>query len=412
MFVGEEYDPIDVPFDSPNPYIASHAGPSRRSPPFPSMPQTSQMTLVETNSLSSQSHPTSKDISSLPRPSPNIPRTPANGAAEIEYDNEAPQIVSHGHVSPPPSHASRQASETKMNTLASPIGERSLVVSPVPAREPPATKKKGRTPKPMTSAAAQAGPPYRNTRSRSRSVEPLAIPPGPAVSKRNDKRKQKDVSRLEPLDEAGQEAQRAESAIPETMVTINETVEEEKDVENLLVAAADISRITSISGMPAPDVDPSFSSASDKSLALDTDDEQTKRVFHQAAKQQLAKFPTSKYNNMDPKDVLRSFHANLPSTSHSQQSSIGPLRLSFLAQQRHGTSVASSSDQRIVESIPQPRTPARTLRPRMKSTSSTESFPVAGTRASDTKKKYEQVEKRSPYKPPIGTRAAQHALSW
>jgi hypothetical protein len=110
---------------------------------------------------------------------------------------------------------------------------------------------------------------------------------------------------------------------------------------------------------------------------------------------------------MNAKDVLRNFNANLPGTSPS---SIRPVQLSLLAQPRRGTPVASSG-QRIVESTPQPRTPAHTLRPRKKSTSSTESFPVAGTRASDTKKKYEQVEKRTPYKPPVGTRAAQLSRS-
>jgi len=216
------------------------------------------------------------------------------------------------------------------------------------------------------------------------------------------------------LPEAEQEEQRAESVIPEAMAPNNETLEEEEDVENLLVTATDVSGVTSFSDMPERDVEPFPPRASDarsKNQALDSDDEQTSRALRQAIKQPLAKFPTSKYNDMDPKDVLRNFNANLPGTSHSRQSSIRPLQSSLLVQHRHGTSVASSSDRRIVESIPPPRTPIRTLRNRKKSTSSTESFPVAGTRASDTKKKYEQAEKRSPYKPPAGTRAAQHALS-
>ena len=374
------------------------------------MPRTSQVTLVETNLLSSQSYPTFKDMSPLPRSSANIPRTPpANTTAEIEYEGEAPRIIENGHVRSPSVHASRQASKTY--TSPPPVGERvdaSPVISPVPVPRPPAAKKRTRRPKSGAPVVAQTDPPYRNTRSRSRSVEPAAIFPGSVASKRSDKRKQKDISKLEPLHE---EDQRAESVIPKAIVPDHETMEEEMDVEAFL-AATDISGVTGFSKMPEPDVEPSpsTSDARSKSQALDTDDEQVKRGFHQATKQPLAKFPTSKYDNMNAKDTLRSFNANLPSTSPFRQSSLRPLQLSLLAQQRRGTSVASSG-RRIVGSTPQPRTPARTLRPRKKSTSSTESFPVAGTRASDTKKKYEQVEKRTPYKPPAGTRAAQHTLS-
>jgi hypothetical protein len=261
-------------------------------------------------------------------------------------------------------------------------------------------------------------------------------PSVPAVSKRRNRKEQKDVSQLEPLPESRQEEEGVESAVPEAIAPISGTLEEEMDVENLLVAATDISGISGIAEMPERDVEmspPRAPGARSKSQALDTDDEQTRRDLHQATKQPFVQYPTSKYTYMDPKDVLKSFNdvqyptskytdmdprdvlksfnAKLSSASHSRQSSILPLQSSRLTHQGRGTSVASSIVRRIIDSTPQPSTPVRFLQPRKKSTSSTESFPVVGTRASDTKKKYEQVEKRSPYRPPAGTRAAQHALS-
>jgi hypothetical protein len=60
--------------------------------------------------------------------------------------------------------------------------------------------------------------------------------------------------------------------------------------------------------------------------------------------------------------------------------------------------------------IPDPYTPQQRVRKGSGSTSSAESFPLSGTRASAYKKKLRQVEKHSPYKPPPGTRAAKLAM--
>jgi hypothetical protein len=370
-------------FESPNPH--EYAEP--RSP-SPSMPQTSQMTLVETNSISG-------DILYTPRPSANMLKAPsANPVAQVH------PIVSSRHVSPPQLHRSREASAARYRS-PSPIGERvdaSLVVSPVPAPRPPAAKKKAGRQKQIVPVVKQSEAPYRNTRSRSRSVEPSVIPPRTAISKKSNNKKQKGVSQLKPLQESVQEEERT----PGTIAPISGTLEEEMDVEKLLVAAADISGITE---MPESDVEMSPPRATGARQVLDTDDEHTRRDLHQATKRSLLQYPASKYSNMGPEDVLRSFNANLPSALQSRQSSIHPAQASALAQ---GTSVASSSNRHIIESAPQP---VRFSQPRKKSSSSTESFPASGTRASNTKKQYEQVEKHSPYKPPAGTRAAQHALS-
>jgi hypothetical protein len=232
-------------------------------------------------------------------------------------------------------------------------------------------------------------------------VEPLALP---TASKRSNKRKEKTIPQLEPLKESGHEEDIVMPDMPEVPAHISGTLDEELDVEKLLVAATNTSVTTAV---PKPEIETHPPKVSEhRSISFDTDDEQTRRDLRRAQGQSLPH-----YSTLPPKDMLRKFNATLPSTSQSRQSSTRPLQTNLPAQSRRGTTAASSSDQRIVESIPQPKTPVRLLQLRKNSTSSTESFPVAGTRASDVKKKYEQVEKRSPYKPPAGTRAAQHALS-
>jgi hypothetical protein len=236
-------------------------------------------------------------------------------------------------------------------------------------------------------------------------VEPLALP---TASKRSNKRKEKTIPQLEPLKESGHEEDIVMPDMPEVPAHISGTLDEELDVEKLLVAATNTSVTTAV---PKPEIETHPPKVSEhRSISFDTDDEQTRRDLRRAQGQFLPHYSTSDYPYIAPKDMLRKFNATLPSTSQSRQSSIRPLQTNRPAQSRRGTTAASSSDQRIVESIGQPKTPVRLLQLRKNSTSSTESFPVAGTRASDVKKKYEQVEKRSPYKPPAGTRAAQHAL--
>lgn len=414
-FTGEA-DQIDMQLEPPDDleYIQPQTETTLRSTSFSEVPQTSQMTLVEANPLSSQSYPVFGDIPSMPRPSTLMPSTPPpNAVAGTEHDAQVHLIVLSGHASPPQIHRSRHGSEANMHMPSSPIGERvdpSPAVSPVPAPRPPAANIKARRLKETALVVTQTEAPYRNTRSRSRTVEPSIMPARPAVSKKSNKRKQKDVSRLEPWHESGQEEEKVDSVAPAAVAPISGTLEEEIDVENLLVTTADTSEIIGIHERPEPEIEmspPRASSARSKSQVLDTDDEQTRRDLKQAAQQPLSQYPTSKYSRMAPKDVLRSLNAGR-SASHSRQSSVRP---GLPAQLRHESSVASSRDRRIVESAPHPRTPVRFLQPRKNSNSSTESFPVAGTRASDTKKQYEQAEKRSPYKPPVGTRAAQHALS-
>jgi hypothetical protein len=64
------------------------------------------------------------------------------------------------------------------------------------------------------------------------------------------------------------------------------------------------------------------------------------------------------------------------------------------------------SESQVGVKLPEPRTP-NVPRTRMDSTSSAETFPLKGTRASVTKKLRQEQEKHTPYKPPEGTRAAQ-----
>lgn len=365
------------------------------------------MTLVGTNPHTPQPSPTLE----MPHLSTEMSRIPiAKAVAEIGRENEMP-IVLDAHVSPPPTQRFRQTNEQEERSapLVEDRVKASSASSPAPAPRPPAAKKRARRPK--TAPVAQTEAPYRNTRSRSRSVEPSVIPGQLIEHKARNKRK-KDQSQLEPLHESVQEGERAELIMPETTAPISRTLEEERDVENLLVTTSHFSGATA-SGIPdVEDVETATSGAPNarsKPRVLDSDDEQTRHDLREANGQPSSQYPTSKYANMGPQEVLRRFNAKLPIASQSRQSSTRPVQPSLPSRfRRQDISFASSIDRRIVEST---QTPRRFLQTREKSTSSTESFPVAGTRARDIKKKYEEVEKSSPYKPPAGTRAAQYVLT-
>ena len=396
LFSADDANPVEA--ESPNFFEYAEG----TAPPPATMPQTSQMTLVEINPLSSQSRPTFGGEPQMQRP-----RTPPENTAAVEDENGVHTVHSSRHTNTAQIHRSRQVSKAKAYIPPPPTSkgvEVSPIVSSVPAPQPLAAQKEARRQEPLAPAVAKTEAPYQNTRSRSRSVEPSVFLPRPAEIKKSSKRRKENASQLEPLHESGLEEDRV---VPEAMATLDE----ERDVENLLVATVDTGG-TNTPEMPGPEVETLPARVPDtRSKTFDTDDEQTRRDLHQGAKQPLPEFPTSNYTSIDPKEMLRRFAATLPTTPSSQQSSIRPLQQSLLARTRHGTSSASSSGPRITESTSQPRTPTRhLLQPRKKSTSSTESFPVAGTRASVVKKKYEQVEKRSPYKPPPGTRAAQYVL--
>ena len=296
-----------------------------------------QATLVELNSPSRTTNfePVSHSTSANKHHSANTTRSLMLSRGE--------QHLSPPAVQQPPSQRFTAARKTAQiaRPQPSPTHEapRSPAVAIPPTRRGPKPRPKRRPP--LAVVQGNNEPPYRNTRSRSRSVEPVALPP--PKPKRKTKRS-----------EAIPEEVEVEEVVPAT-----ETQEEEMDVENLLTtnSAHQTTRL--------------------RALSLETDDAQTK--------QDLASSRVSILRRTNPSDILRRFE--------ERHSAIG-------LQPRRPQMATNTSASAL--KIPVPHTPSR-LRP--PSTSSTESFPISGTRASAAKQAIQEQEKHSPYKPPRGTRA-------
>ena len=324
-----------------------------------------QATLVELNSPSRTTNfePVSHSTSANKHHSANTTRS---------------LLLSRGeeHLSPPPVQqppSQRFTAARKTAQIArpqpSPTHEapRSPAVAIPPTRRGPKPRPKRRPP--LAVVQGNNEPPYRNTRSRSRSVEPVALPP--PKHKRKTKRT-----------EAIPEEVEVEEVVPAT-----ETQEEEMVVEDLLTtnSAHQTTRL--------------------RALSLETDDAQTR--------QDLAS--SSTFRRTNPSDILRTFEERYPVPA-TQQASMQPPALSHKNQrprqigpQPRRPQMATNTSAGALK-IPVPRTP-NTSRVRAQSTSSTEPFPIPGTKASAAKQKIQEQEKRTPYKPPQGTRAAQLFMS-
>lgn len=213
--------------------------------------------------------------------------------------------------------------------------------------------------------------PYRNTRARSRSVEPaVMLPPKPKISRR------------------GKQKPGVAESMPEasSALAVPETIKEEMDVENILITdAANTSAV-------AMARDPS----------LETDDAQTRQNLR-ASSTVVVKRSTGKRVGINADFLWRKFNES----SSSRRDSILPL-------ERPLTQNILASDEirqpRLNQPFgsfkpPEPRTPPA----RQESTSSTGSFPLKSTRASAAKKERREQEKFAPYKPLEGTRAAKLA---
>jgi len=147
-----------------------------------------------------------------------------------------------------------------------------------------------------------------------------------------------------------------------------------------------------------------------RGMSLDTDDAQTDQNLRptQPPSQPIPSL------RRHPSEILREFQEN--SAIFNNRSLTGR---SYLSNKRPGFPIrntqentfsfpSSSLRRNVAYKAPEP---PRTPRSRKNSASSTEPFPVSGTRASAFKKIIQQQEKRSPYNPPSRTRAAKFALS-
>jgi hypothetical protein len=258
---------------------------------------------------------------------------------------------------------------------------RTLVNPPQTQAAQPSTYKRplkaARRPRAMIEAAV-ADAPYKNTRFRSKSVEPYTSNSPIRVSK-----------------EGGTKGK--QRAMPE-LATVDEIRDDnEIEVEKMLVEDED----------EEPD-----NANQVRGVSLDTDDAQTEQNLRptQPPSQvvpSLRKHPSEILKEFQEYSAIWANRSSAPLTGRSHLSNNRPAVRVVRNTQENVFSIPSSTLSRNVSVAYKVAEPPRT--PRKNSASSTELFPVSGTRASALKKKLQQQEKRSPYNPPSGTRAAQFA---
>ncbi|KIM48753.1 hypothetical protein M413DRAFT_21084 [Hebeloma cylindrosporum] len=356
----------------------------------------------------------------------NIASTSGNRTRDGEGDDVPPPI--------PNTQPHRQPRSTVYVDLRSPLVKRTRGSQPQPQSSPPRAAPEPPQPTPPTPPPAQPyntykrpmkaarrppefiqqvtqvpSGPYRNTRSRSRSVEPPPIMPPVAKRQqgRKDKLKQADVILEEELEE--------DILVEESITPVGETLAEERDVENLLNAANQEASII------AP------VAASPRSRSMESDDAQVARNLREGSVASSRVAPAKGFGSrlMHPDEFLRRMEM---STSRSSRHSMpfNPIQIPFgqntLVPSRNEVSrhrprqsepLGLRRNTHVIFRTPDPYTPQQRApkSPGSVSVSSAESFPLSGTHASAYKRRLRQLEKRSPYKPPAGTRAAELVMN-
>ena len=284
---------------------------------------------------------------------------------------------------------------------------RTFINPPRTQEVPPSTStrplKAARRPRAMIRAAVVDAP-YKNTRSKSQSVEPKSVEPKSPVrrSKNKENRKKQETKLVlatvdEMQDDGGQDNDNLEIGDEPIPPLSGEVLADEIDVENMLMSD-DFNQDEELG-----DVD-----------SLDTDDAQTEQNLRPAQPPQQ---PFSSLR-MHPSDILREFQAS-PVTWMPNRNSVPMAAAQHLSKRPvvpvHNTQEKPGSIPLPSLSRNLPIEPSRTPLPRHRRNSnsgtSIDSFPISGTRASTFKKRVQQQEKSSPYRPPGVTRAAKFASS-
>jgi len=181
---------------------------------------------------------------------------------------------------------------------------------------------------------------------------------------------------------------------------LGEILAEEIDVEKMLISEPDkwLDEVDEVRG-----------------ASLDTDDAQTEQNLRPTQP------PRQAFSSLlrRPSDILKEFQESSVILNRSSLPLVAPPKLFSRpavpvgnTQRKRGNVPLPSPSRNVPDAYrlaEPPRTPLP--RPRKNSVSSTDSFPVSGTRASALSKRIQQQEKHSPYQPPPGTRAAKLARS-
>ncbi|KAF9526935.1 hypothetical protein CPB83DRAFT_434526 [Crepidotus variabilis] len=382
--------------------------------PGPSFQRSPEQTLVENVSRARQATepfptqetlvdegPSSHRVSAF---NPISHSTSAN-RRHSAYTTRSPEGAIHVRSpTPPPPAQPRKSVESAASAYqqvrpVSPGANSPLLVEPPVIKPRPKPRPKKVVIRPVVEASPSLPryeAPYRNTRSRSRSVEPSVQPP----AKRRKAPKKKEPIQEESEPETVEE--RPETPQPELKLPTTETVEEEMDVENFLTNADDSNN--SIQG----------GLVSERAASLETDDAQTRDdLFAAPLPLSIPQPPPlrapSTVNRIRPQAALLAYEATRQRPRFSlpppPRASVPLPKYTPEAQSRYGSRPRQSEPSPATFRLPEPRTPAYNAPRRAPSVSSDEPVPVPGTRASTIKKEKEDLEKHSPYRPPAGTRA-------
>ena len=323
----------------------------------------------------------------------------------------------------PQEHAAPSSSSTPPTNSALVPTQATLVgTSPIAPTQP---RKRRRTTE-AHSHLAESEAPYRNTRSRSRSVQPPVKPVPP--KKRGTKRKTDDAGDKLPLESVNEafnddqvdpvESDNGEviPATPDDVefrlaepnnapdnadVPIPETLMEEMYVEDQLLADNSV-----LSALTNRDTNSQARVTRHRTVSLATDDAQTHIALRARPFPVVPSSRASSAFEVDPAHMLMQFER---ATTRVSLPLLNPHPPVVQTSQPSHPRQSEPFPRNLRSLTPLPSTPVRNAasRNRKESTSSADSFPVAGTRASAAKKKLEQQEKNTPYKPPAGSRAAQ-----
>ena len=221
------------------------------------------------------------------------------------------------------------------------------------------------------------------------------------------KKQQKRKEELEQTDVILGELMEEDTPVEESITPIGETLAEERDVENLLSA-----------GNHGANLVTSFAAAP-RARSMESDDAQVARNLREGSIATSRAAPAKGFISRlkHPDEFLKQIGT---STSHSRFLQIPFGKFPPVLPQnevlRHRPQPTEPlglrrESPRIFKTPERPYTPQqRVLKSPGSTTSSVESFPLSGTRASAYKQRLRQLEKRSPYKPPAGTRAAALAM--
>ncbi|KDR73563.1 hypothetical protein GALMADRAFT_158061 [Galerina marginata CBS 339.88] len=329
--------------------------------------------------------PSSQAFASLIPPRQHRSSQGASGSAQ-----SSPQHV------PPPRNQSQRSANIPQPTPPPPPPEQPRN----PSYEQP-RKAARRPPTAATQSALEGAAPYTNTRSRSRSVKPSALPP----MTRPRKQKTQKETIIEVVEATDAEGPEQNVLVDRNPLPSAETVVEEMVVEQLLKSTE-----------KPPNRSARENIRSSRDMSLETDDAQT--AHNLRAKSTVPKVgpakgfsslrvrPSDMLNIFDDADSFSSRYSR-PVNNRVLNRSSSTVRSDLSGLHQNGPPRSLRKSGLLNLNTSDPHTPAKRLR--MGSTSSVDSFPPAGTRASAYKKSILQQEKRTPYKPPEGTRAAELA---